>query len=662
MTDILVEDRFLSALENPGQWQNVRIVDAFSTKDLEQIRRLLQKARAILDVFDDILDAVGAFTAILRALESFINDVLIAALLALTNALEDAVNQFKSTGVYALDLITPFVNAGDVDALGDFCDDQSINDTSDIFNIRKLAKNDFNKGAARFFKRQTYEEFIEIIAEAFLDENDLPSPYIAQTFLKKLNPVTENTSKNKDLADSIGLTDKIQDAAFKDIFRPGRPNFGPGGKLKFYLLTISAFDFLQYLQILLSFSRFFGNILGNHESVKELILRAQAYYYCLTRKYSIEANEIFSEKERAYKQELSSIDFELLGYEEVRSRTGSIIEYLNGGAKNSSATNPNSAYTSLIVSVQQLEEFLNANDIELGDLSRAYVGVVTSIKDAVIAKAENTNISRATQLLDSINTKQRELENIITNATVKFSQKNTAQDKITRLNSERQNNVQSVSNFKNDVKGNPLIGQVCNADGFIDEQALYKRKRFNSGTRDSIDFYGLSAYQLFPDLFDFIEELLQKIRSYAKPVATGISDLIDNIIRAIREEIDNLRQIINIIEQILQFIEDFLNLNGISMLALDTNQGTYGLVTQLRRATGFNGANTGKRMYIAGIMVGVGYPDVTDSENGVFANVGAVFEMQKAAIEGGASNLETVTNAGIGNAENAFNKFGQFFK
>lgn len=138
--------------------------------------------------------------------------------------------------------------------------------------------------------------------------------------------------------------------------------------------------------------------------------------------------------------------------------------------------------------------------------------------------------------------------------------------------------------------------------------------------------------------------------------------MIDNIIRAIREEIDNLRQIINIIEQILQFIEDFLNLNGISMLALDTNQGTYGLVTQLRRATGFNGANTGKRMYIAGIMVGVGYPDITDSENGVFANVGAVFEMQKAAIEGGASNLETVTNAGIGNAENAFNKFGQFFK
>jgi methyl-accepting chemotaxis protein len=212
-------------------------------------------------------------------------------------------------------------------------------------------------------------------------------------------------------------------------------------------------------------------------------------------------------------------------------------------------------------------------------------------------------------------------------------------------------------------KTNPYIKTICgNDDGTMDENALDVQKRFKAARGNKeIDFYGLSAYQLFPGLFDAIEELLQKVKSYAKPIRTGISDLIDNIIRAIKEEINNLRQIIDVIERIIQFIEDFLNLNGVSLLALDTTNGTYGLVNQLQNAQGFQGQGTNKEMFFAGIMVGVGYPGLGDTNN-VFTNVGAVFEAQKSRIEGSANDLDKLNTKAVNNATEAFNKFSQFFK
>lgn len=647
---VSVEDRFLTALERPGQWQTVRIADAFNTSDLESIRQLLAKARAILDAFEGILDAVGAFTSILRALESFINDVLLAALVAIIDAIQAAVDEFKSTGVYALDLITPFI--GDPNRLGDYCDEQTLSKLS-IAQPQLRALEQWGIGARRVWKCQTYEQFIETICAAFLDENDLPSPYISQKILK-----TFRTEDSKYIKPPIDDTKSASDYALEssklqNIFRPGRPNFGPNGNLKFYLLVISAFDFAQFINILESFSKFFGDILGNHQAVKELILRSKAYLYCLTKSFTKQAVAGFDDQQTLMQNEVLDLRSRILGYDQINTLTKDAIALSSQEPPDLFINMYNSALSTI-------------DSIDKGDLTKNYTLALADLSTAMLKKKnQDVNVLNSTLgALAAIQSARANVQTAIDEIKIVADDVKAAENKLIRNESERSKVLSDLNKLPTPDKSNPYIRTICgNSDNFINDNEVEPPRARFLATRDprSIDFYGLSAYQLFPGLFDLIEELLQKVKSYAKPIATGISDLIDNIIRAIREEINNLRQIIDTIERIIQYIEDFLNLNGISLLALDTNNGTYGLVSQLRQAEGFQGKGTGKEMFFAGIMVGVGYPSV-DSDTGVFGNVGMVFEAQKDNIKGRAADLETLNNKAVSNSTAAFNKFSQFFK
>lgn len=644
---VSIEDRFLTALERPGQWQTVRIADAFDTSDLESIRNLLQKARAILDAFDGILDAVGAFVAILKALESFINDVLLASLLAIIDAIQSTVDEFKSTGVYALDLITPFI--GDPDRAGDYCDDQILSRSSNKSPVEQ-AKISWELAAKRAWKCQTYEQFIETICAAFLDENDLPSPYISQKILKTFR--SENTKTGKRPSTEKKPTDyALEESKLINIFRPGRPNFGPSGNLKFYLLVVSAFDFTQFANIIRSFSRFFGDILGNHGAVNELLLRMSAYKYCLTKKFSKEALLNFDDEITIMRSQLEELQSSILGYDTILASFPTPIADSQGSED---------------VFIQKYETALSIiNGTNKGYLTKNYTLALADLYSVVVRKKNQdvNNITSVTNALARVQESRTSVQTSIDEITIAQTDITAALKKLNNYETEKNRTLTSISRLPSPDKSNPYIRTICgNEDNFINDNEVEPRQKFLA-VRDprSIDFYGLSAYQLFPGLFDLIEELLQKVRSYARPIATGISDLIDNIIRAIREEINNLRQIIDTIERVLQFIEDFLNLNGISLLALDSNNGNYGLVSQLRQAEGFQGKNTGKEMFFAGIMVGVGYPSF-DSDTGVFANVGMVFEAQKDNISGRAADLESLNNKAVSNASAAFNKFSQFFK
>lgn len=645
MSEILIEDRFTDAITTPGTWQTVRIADVFSSSDLEDIRRVLSQARAILDAFDSVLGVAEAFVSILRALESFINDVLLAALLALTDALQNAVDEFKTTGVYALDLVTPFL-IGNVENIGDECDALSENFIpSNSSNPLKAAEDAalkyFNQASRSFYKKQTYEMFIEEIIDAFLDENDLPSPYITQKRIESLEKAKIDKSFLK-RSTGINETKAQQDSLLNTVFKPGRPNFGPQGKLKFYLITISVFDFLQFINIFIAFSRFFGNIIGNHGASIELFQRASAYYICLKRYFIGQTFDSLAQQEASYNQDISEANGEIGNFEAIDMYFSPKLSTIGN---QSLVSNYITFYND---SISFLEGFIATGNLDLNYtlIVRDIANLCREISELGTGNANiQTNINN--RILDI-----QTLRNSYNQNNIKIQK---AESNKTLINSQRQT---FIADTRND--NNIYVKAICgNDDGSINDDEVYKRKKF-SAVRGKIDFYGMSAYQLFPDLFELIDELLNKIRSYAKPIATGISDMLDNIIRAIREEIENLRQIINVIERILQFIEDFLNLNGISMLAIDTDAGNYGLISQLRQAQGFPGQNTGKEMYIAGFMVGIGYPNV--GSDGIFSDVGLAFELQKNNIDTGSQNLEQLIGASKNNAESAINKFAQFFK
>lgn len=137
------------------------------------------------------------------------------------------------------------------------------------------------------------------------------------------------------------------------------------------------------------------------------------------------------------------------------------------------------------------------------------------------------------------------------------------------------------------------------------------------------DFIGINAAQIFAPLFAILERLTNKLKSIFKTINTGIADLLEATIEALRRQIDEIREIITVLRQLIKLLGDILNLNGLYMLNITSDTGIAGIIEQLESATGFRGDEYDKtkrvgtkapRLYIGGFLFCWGYPS-TDSSN-----------------------------------------------
>jgi len=120
-----------------------------------------------------------------------------------------------------------------------------------------------------------------------------------------------------------------------------------------------------------------------------------------------------------------------------------------------------------------------------------------------------------------------------------------------------------------------------------------------------------------------LERLTNKLKSIFKTINTGIADLLEATIEALRRQIDEIREVITVLRQLIKLLGDILNLNGLYMLNITSDTGIAGIIEQLESATGFRGDEYDKtkrvgtkapRLYIGGFLFCWGYPS-TDSSN-----------------------------------------------
>ena len=137
------------------------------------------------------------------------------------------------------------------------------------------------------------------------------------------------------------------------------------------------------------------------------------------------------------------------------------------------------------------------------------------------------------------------------------------------------------------------------------------------------DFIGMNAAQILAPLFAILDRLTKKLKSIFKTVNTGIADYLEATIEALRRQIDELREVVNVIRQLIKLLADIINLNGLYMLNITTDNGLDGIVEELNNATGFKGdshrtdksiGSANPRLYIGGALFCYGYPS-TDSNN-----------------------------------------------
>ena len=103
------------------------------------------------------------------------------------------------------------------------------------------------------------------------------------------------------------------------------------------------------------------------------------------------------------------------------------------------------------------------------------------------------------------------------------------------------------------------------------------------------NFIGINLYSLMAPIFDTIQELIDRARSFTVIVDTGLSDMLMKIIDGIQDEIERLLNIITMINHFITMLESIIAITGLRVLKISTNEGNAGVVKALKNATGFGG-------------------------------------------------------------------------
>lgn len=324
----LNETKKQKKVPSTAKWKTKTFGQLLPTSLVKSVQTEAKTAVKSLETVTQTLNAAKEFVSILEPFEAAITDPIGNLGSQILKEIEALTKNARSTGVYILDLFSHyyigdtkmllpanFTKLGDEGIqdkqnsdLKDYLEQNEYdidfiklenNSLDSLSSSQEKSKfqNDLNniKSPIYLFKPTTYEDFIETIANAFLDPNDLPSGAISKNKImvrskldKDGNPVIQKpASEAKDVSsgnvqnntkesqatqpDSIqqstDFNNKVKqinestdiskwekyrifnsDVNFNPFTnKPGRPQFGPGSYSKVYVIAVTAPDLKSYL-------------------------------------------------------------------------------------------------------------------------------------------------------------------------------------------------------------------------------------------------------------------------------------------------------------------------------------------------------------------------------------------------------------------------------
>ena len=238
---------------------------------LKTLRKPLKTVEKVLKTIQKVLNKAKAIIQILAIFESAFNNLLYSFINTILDKFQGILNDAKSTGVYMLDLVSYHItNDSDTEPITDKNYEQIINmapwfagnETKTAGTpapktpptpptiIDAVSENFQNlfENIGKGYRRETYNEFIQVICDAFEDKYDLPSGALAyQTFGKEVEP-----GKPNDIV--------LWDARW---LQSGRPDLGPQGTLNVTLLVFAAPGFDDIYRVMMGIQALLGELPGN---------------------------------------------------------------------------------------------------------------------------------------------------------------------------------------------------------------------------------------------------------------------------------------------------------------------------------------------------------------------------------------------------------------
>lgn len=267
-------DSVATSIEGP-EWKTIELSKLLEeTEAFKAFKETLQSIKDKLGSAKDFLDALETLLTILSKFENILTDFFDGFLGGFLEEIRNIIREAKSTGIYALDLTSHnFIG-------NKFIKNDGSSNTNDPL-IRDFIRNDLtfpywlgkNKTAnlseswatrwLGIYKRQTYRQWLDVAINAFLDDNDKADPTLSSLYLSKMR--NGGRPKEKSAGQQSSDSFMIPENALKYI-RPGRPNFGPRGYMRCFVVSFTAPDFIGFLQLIGLFSYFLGGAFGRQKS------------------------------------------------------------------------------------------------------------------------------------------------------------------------------------------------------------------------------------------------------------------------------------------------------------------------------------------------------------------------------------------------------------
>ena len=631
-------------IQKTNEWKSGGVKDLLGLKTFKKYKKELETIKKSLKKIRSVLDAIKTFISTLETLIELGEDFLSVVLDQVIVQVEKVLDNLAGTGFYFLPIFDYFITGKDATINKDFYlagigRDILVNPYEDNPNItvsssflqeikelqeanQQLFQDDINMDANRIglderdpsnfsgpftwkfpFRSTTYEEFIEIIISAFLDEGDLPELGLKLTVEKDNSGQEVTKTENTDLTkgNSSGKGYEFLSRFYPDFIRPGAPQWKSGSNAGIIIAVIC----LPAPENLIA---------GQEAFLRTALAVLKPIAYIINKQYNFRMKGKKEENLLNYgKHNFISKETDKLS--ELTQEKKNLIITINN-LKNDLKKTPSSDTNTR----NRINKAISIKNKELDVLMKKVDAQSNIVWDFINNKKEGLE-----DFPYSINSLVNKIELILKIEEVtKFDYSDKSEEKPNHSSSTSDPNtanIEQTADKKPDEpgffkKGLNYVGDYFSdlyGDSLILEDALDDRGGKFSGSRGTYpDFYGVTLGSLFPGTYSMVKGFLRGLRKMnEKESVFKISEKIAGIIEDIESFINDIENIILQIDDFITMIDSILDIN-VSYLSIKSTNGVSDIIEQIRNATNF--PNEDKRQVILGFVLGAGTIDVTGGD------------------------------------------------
>jgi hypothetical protein len=621
------------------EWKTAGLQDAMGLKKFAKFKSDLEKIKRALKIAKSVLEAIRAFIDILSDLIEMGEDILGALLDQVIKQVEGVVDNIASTGVYWLPLIryfattdswwwfkdnkrknlakipgfdeintlitTPFPNNSNISVNNSFLleleqlfksNDKMMQDdlSGDLSNIGLRNKNSDNwQLGVPFlpFRSTTYEEFKNVIIDAFLDEDDLPELGLRyETTKNKDDTASTDTvlegglfNKNRKGTDGKGLD---------LVIKPGAPRWTKGSQSATVIVCIclpAPEDLITgwkgFLKALLVLLKPIARVINlTYTGINnDIVLQIRYDTYIKNNEEKIRS---LIAKKKEFEDEVKKIEKQIT---EIKNKQKEEI-------KKDPLALPSNIEPQITIKKNQIQDLFSKS---------------SNIRKEIEEIAE---LNRFTVFGD--NNPAILINDLISKIEIELSIEDALKNKNPTSREEAGNQVYDSVDPDLETDTGSILGDISkwwNDAGTVLDNGLESRaNKFSGSLGNYPDFVGMTLGSIAPGLFTYIKGFLHKLRKLNRKESTfSLSEKYELMIKPITEKIKEIEEIIKIIDAIVNAIDAILGIS-LTYLVIKSNGGVTDIIEQLENSTGF--PNETKRQIILGGVLAAGTLDPNGNE------------------------------------------------